>query len=61
MEITMNASDYLTGSESTLARADHFGDLEKAQLDVAEAQVMAIQAVAAALDRLAEAVENLRS
>jgi hypothetical protein len=57
----MNASDYLTSSESTLARADHLGDLEKARLNVAEAQVMAIQAVAAALDRLAEAVENLRS
>jgi hypothetical protein len=57
----MNASDYLTGSESALARADHFADLEKARLNVAEAQVMAIQAVAAALDRLAEAVENLHS
>jgi hypothetical protein len=57
----MDASDYLTSSESALARADHFGDLERASLDVAEAQVAAIQAVAAALDRLAEAVENLRS
>jgi hypothetical protein len=57
----MDASGYLTSSESALARADHFGDLEKAQLNVAEAQVAAIQAVAAALDRLAEAVENLRN
>jgi hypothetical protein len=57
----MDASGYLTSSESALARADHLGDLEKAQLNVAEAQVAAIQAVAAALDRLAEAVENLRN
>ena len=57
----MNASDYLTSSESALAQADHFGDLEHARLNVAEAQVAATQAVAAALDRLAEAVENLRS
>jgi hypothetical protein len=52
---------HLTGSESALARADHFSDLKKARLDVAEAQVLAFQAVAAALDRLAAAVENLRS
>lgn len=55
----MSADDYLTSADSALARADHFDDLDKAQLTVAEAQVSAIQAVAAAIDRLAQAVETL--
>lgn len=54
------AGDYLTSSEAMLSKSDHFGDLEKARLWVAEAQVAATQAVAAAIDRLAEAVENLQ-
>lgn len=51
------ASDYLASSEGALSRADHFGDLERSRLWVAEAQVSALQAIAAALDRLAVAVE----
>lgn len=54
------ASDYLTSSESALSRSDPVRDPERAHLHVAEAQVSAIQAVAAAIDRLAEAVENLQ-
>jgi hypothetical protein len=63
MEITMpmTASDYLDNVDSVLARQDRFRDQEHARADLAEAQVMAIEAVATALDRLAEAVENLRS
>ena len=57
----MTASDYLNTVDSVLGRQDRFGDQEHARADVAEAQVMAIEAVAAALDRLAEAVESLRS
>jgi hypothetical protein len=37
----MTAGDYLTSSESMLSRSDHFGDLEKARLSVAEAHVAA--------------------
>jgi hypothetical protein len=55
------ASDYLTTSKAALQRADpHFGDPEKARAEIATAQVAATQAVAAAVDRLAEAVENLQ-
>ena len=55
----MLPDDYLTSTESTLSQADHFGDLEKARLLVAEAQVRATEAVAAAIDRLAVAVEAM--
>lgn len=55
----MTASDYLNSVDLVLGRQDRFGDPEHGRADVAEAQVMAIQAVAAALERLAEAVENL--
>jgi hypothetical protein len=48
----MLPDDYLTTTESTLSQADHFGDLEKPRLLVAEA-------VAAAIDRLAVAVEAM--
>jgi hypothetical protein len=54
------ASDYLTNADTALNRSDPFREPERAQAYVAEAQVSAIQAVAAAIDRLAEAVENLQ-
>jgi hypothetical protein len=58
MEIMMIASEYLRFADSALDRAHHHsGDLERARLNTAEAQVVAIQAVAAALDRIAEALE----
>jgi hypothetical protein len=60
-EIAVNADDYLTNTDHTIARTDYFGDLEKARLTVAEAQVFATAAIAAAVDRLAEAVENLQN
>ena len=60
VKMPMSTDDYLTSADSTLARADHFGEPEKAHLIVAEAQVTAIQAVAAAISRLAKAVENLQ-
>ena len=44
----MITSDSLDSADSALSRADHFRDLERARLNIAE------------LDRLAEAVENLR-
>jgi hypothetical protein len=52
------ASDHLTGADSALSNADHLDDIEKARLWVAEAQVSALQAIAAAVDRLAAAVEE---
>jgi hypothetical protein len=63
MEITMpmTASDYLDIADQRLTTADVHGEPERASADFAGAQVSAIQAVAAALVRLAEAVESLRS
>jgi hypothetical protein len=56
----MMPSDYLTGSETALAQAGHHrNDRERAPLWIGEAQVMALQAIAAALDRLAAAVEAI--
>jgi hypothetical protein len=52
--------DYLTASDELLSQADRFGDPEHAAASRAEAQVKAIQAVAAAIDRLAVAVEASR-
>lgn len=56
----MQADDYLAGADSFLERAKmpHDPDTNAAAYR-AEAQVMAIQAVAAAIDRLAAAVEGL--
>lgn len=56
----MNASDYLDSADTARSQADHFMDPEKARLWLAEAQVSAIQAVAAAIDRLAAAVEAMQ-
>lgn len=56
----MNADDYLTNSESALSRADHRAEPDKAKLWISEAQVMALQGIAAAIDRLAAAVEGLQ-
>ena len=55
----MTADDYLNNVDLVLGRQDRFGDPEHARADVAEAQVTAIAAVAAAVDRLAAAVEFL--
>jgi hypothetical protein len=57
----ISAEDYLTNADNTLARADHFGEIDKARLTVAEAQVFALQAIASAIDRLAAAVEETTS
>jgi hypothetical protein len=57
----MTASDYLDIADQRLAMADGHREPEQVSADIAGAQVSAIQAVAAALVRLAEAVENLRS
>jgi hypothetical protein len=54
----ISAEDYLTSADSALNRRDR--DPERASVDIAGAQVLAIQAVAAAISRLAEAVENLQ-
>jgi hypothetical protein len=62
----ISASDYQTSADSTLSRVDHFGEADKARLSVAEAQVLALlasasamQDIAAAIDRLATAIEGL--
>lgn len=56
----MQPDDYLTATDQLLSQADRFGDPEHAAATRAEAQVKAIQAVAAAIDRLAVAVEASR-
>jgi|HubBroStandDraft_4_1064222.scaffolds.fasta_scaffold692323_2 hypothetical protein len=57
----ISADDYLTTADAAIHRADpHFGDIEKARADIATAQVSALQAIAAAVVRLAEAVEALQ-
>jgi hypothetical protein len=61
METTVIPDDYLTASDAALSRADAVSDADKgAAFWIGEAQVKAIQAAAAAIDRLAEAVEALR-
>ena len=54
----VSADDYLSRTDSDLIQADR--DPERARVEIAEAQVFAIQAVASAISRLAEAVENLQ-
>jgi len=56
----MTASDYLDIADQRLDRGDARNEPEEASADFAGAQVSATQAVAAALVRLAEAVESLR-
>lgn len=53
----MSASDYLDFATGLLDRADKDGDKEM----VAQAQVAALQGVAAAILQLAQAVESQRS
>ena len=52
---------YLDAADHRIDQTEHVGieRLERSRLNVAEAQVNAIQAVAAALDRLAQAVEGI--
>jgi hypothetical protein len=57
MEITMDTSYYLDITDQRLGAADNQDKPEIELAHIARAQVMAIQAVAAALDRLAGAVE----
>jgi len=63
MEIMMlpTVGDYLYFADQRLERADSHNEPEEALAAFAGAQVSATQAVAAALIRLAEAVESLRS
>jgi hypothetical protein len=64
MEITMptmGSDYYLNIADQRLAMADGRREPEQVSADIASAQVTAIQAVAAAVERLAEAVENLTS
>jgi hypothetical protein len=57
----MTASDYLDIADQRLTTGDVHREAGQASADYASAQVSAMQAVAAALIRLAEAVESLRS
>lgn len=56
----MTASDYIDAAASAFSKADHFKEPEKARLCVAEAQVSALQAIAAAVDRLAAVEDSQR-
>jgi hypothetical protein len=56
----MDAAYYLDIADQRLGVADNQGTPENELAHIARAQVMAIEAVSAALDRLAAAVENLR-
>lgn len=58
---TMGSDYYLNIADQRLAMADGRREPEQVSADIASAQVTAIQAVAAAVERLAEAVENLTS
>lgn len=55
----MPPDDYLTACDEMLSQAHRLGKSDSAAASRAEAQVKAIQAVAAAIDRLAAAVEAL--
>ena len=52
---------YLDNADGALGRWDHFIEPEKARLEISAAQAYATQAVALAIEHLAEAVENLRN
>jgi hypothetical protein len=56
----MSASDYLSSADELGGRAMNAGKPERESFYTAMAQVTAIQAVAAAIDRLAAAVEATR-
>jgi hypothetical protein len=55
------ADMYLEAADHRIGQTEYVGleRLERARLNAAEAQVNAIQAVAVALDRLAQAVEGI--
>lgn len=55
----MSAGDYLDSADSLKDMAMKAGSPERESLYNATAQVTATQAVAAAIERLAQAVENL--
>ena len=55
----MSASDYLDSADSLNNEAMKAGSPERESLYTALSQATALQAVAAAIERLAEAVENL--
>jgi hypothetical protein len=55
----MSASDYLNSADTLADLAIKAGSPERESFYTAIGQVTAIQAVAAAIERLAEAVENL--
>jgi hypothetical protein len=57
----MSASDYLDSADALTDLAMKAGSPERESFYTAMGQVTAIAAVAAAMERLAEAVENLRS
>ena len=61
-DVHSRAEDYIGSADRILnEQLDYYHDpdTEKARLQIAEAQVHATAAVAAAVDRLAEAIENL--
>ena len=61
-DVLSRAEDYIGSADQILnEQLDYYHDpdTEKARLQIAEAQVHATAAVAAAVDRLAEAIENL--
>jgi hypothetical protein len=61
-DVQSHAENYIQSADKILIEDldyYHDPDAEKARLQLAEAQVRATQAVAAAVDRLAEALENL--
>ena len=53
----MLTSEYLNLADTLLGIASKSGDPERAPAQIAAAQVHAIQALAAAVDRLAEVIE----
>jgi hypothetical protein len=57
----MSASDYLNSADTLADMAMKAGSPERESSYTAIGQLIALQAVAAAIERLAEAVENLRS
>ncbi len=57
--MTSHTDAYITSADVILIEQLDYKEPEIARIQVAQAQVHAIKAVAAALDRLAEAVENL--
>jgi hypothetical protein len=55
----MTPSDYLNSTDQMLAQTDRHSPPDRYSANLGYAQVLAIEAVAAAIDRLAAAVEGL--